>query len=110
FEGVMYEGGDGYAGTAPVGSFPGGASPEGIVDLIGNVAEWTAGRVEVYDGEPGTDAIASHVVRGGAFTSSQAALAAPVLRLYLSGSERDRGVGFRCSYLGGIPRSADSAR
>jgi formylglycine-generating enzyme required for sulfatase activity/transposase-like protein len=98
FEGVMYEGGDGYAGTAPVGSFPGGASPEGIVDLIGNVAEWTAGRVEVYDGEPGTDAIASHVVRGGAFTSSQAALAPPVLRLYLSGSERDRSVGFRCSY------------
>ncbi|HEU4577752.1 MAG TPA: SUMF1/EgtB/PvdO family nonheme iron enzyme [Polyangiaceae bacterium] len=99
FEGLMYDGGDGYAGTAPVGSFPAGATPEGVLDLIGNVAEWTAGRVEVYDGEPGADAIASHVVRGGAFTSSQAALAPPVLRLYLSGGERDRSVGFRCAYL-----------
>jgi formylglycine-generating enzyme required for sulfatase activity len=99
FEGLMYDGGDGYAGTAPVGSFPAGATPEGVLDLIGNVAEWTAGRVEVYEGEPGADAIASHVVRGGAFTSSQAALAPPVLRLYLSGGERDRSVGFRCAYL-----------
>jgi formylglycine-generating enzyme required for sulfatase activity/transposase-like protein len=105
FEGVMYDGADGYAGTAPVGSFPGGATPEGVLDLIGNVAEWTAGRVEVYDGEPGADAIASHVVRGGAFTSSQAALAPPVLRLYLSGSERDRSVGFRCSYVAGTSRT-----
>ncbi|MEO8178304.1 MAG: SUMF1/EgtB/PvdO family nonheme iron enzyme [Deltaproteobacteria bacterium] len=98
FDGVMYDGSDGYAGTAPVGSFPGGATPEGIFDLLGNVAEWTSGRVEVYDNTPGEDAIASHVVRGGAFTSSLAALAPPVLRLYLSAGERDRGVGFRCSF------------
>ena len=98
FEGVMYEGSDGYAGTAPVGSFPAGGTPEGIQDLIGNVAEWTSGRVEVYDGEPGGDEVASHIVRGGAFTSSQAALAPPVLRVYLSADERDRGVGFRCAY------------
>jgi hypothetical protein len=37
-------------------------------------------------------------VRGGAFTSSLSALAAPVLRLYLSAGDRDRGVGFRCSF------------
>jgi formylglycine-generating enzyme required for sulfatase activity/transposase-like protein len=98
FEGVMYEGSDGYAGTAPVGSFPAGGTPEGIQDLIGNVAEWTSGRVEVYDGSAGGDAVASHVVRGGAFTSSQAALAPPVLRLYLSAEDRDRSVGFRCAY------------
>jgi len=98
FEGVMYEGSDGYAGTAPVGSFPGGGTPEGIQDLIGNVAEWTTGRVEGYDAEPGGVAVASHIVRGGAFTSSQAALAAPVLRQYSSADERDRSVGFRCAY------------
>ncbi len=28
-------------GTSPVGRFPHGASPEGLVDLIGNVREWT---------------------------------------------------------------------
>lgn len=32
---------DGYAATAPVGSFPTDQSPYGIFDLGGNVAEWT---------------------------------------------------------------------
>ena len=33
---------DGYARTAPVGSFPGGASPYGALDMAGNVWEWVA--------------------------------------------------------------------
>ncbi len=31
---------DGHEFAAPVGSFPGGASPQGVVDLIGNAGEW----------------------------------------------------------------------
>jgi serine/threonine-protein kinase len=31
---------DGYAGVAPVGSYPDGISPYGALDMIGNVAEW----------------------------------------------------------------------
>lgn len=100
FESLMYDGNDGYAGTAPVGSFPEGATPEGVFDLLGNVAEWTSGRVDVYDGDQAGQegAVASHVVRGGAFSSGQEALGAPVLQQYLSGEARDRSVGFRCVF------------
>jgi hypothetical protein len=56
--------------------------------------------VDVYDGDQAGQegAVASHVVRGGAFSSGQEALAAPVLQQYLSGEARDRSVGFRCVF------------
>jgi len=33
---------DGYPETSPVGAFPSGASPYGLLDMAGNVFEWTA--------------------------------------------------------------------
>ncbi len=32
----------GFEGTCPVGSYPRGNSPQGVKDLLGNVAEWTS--------------------------------------------------------------------
>ncbi len=40
---------DGFAGLAPVGSFPDGATPLGILDLAGNVNEWVDGYLETDD-------------------------------------------------------------
>ncbi len=48
---------DGYLKTAPVGRFGSGASPFGILDMAGNVWEWTA---DAFPGRPGTVAL-----RGG---------------------------------------------
>jgi len=37
-------------GLTPVGSFPGGASPYGVLDMMGNVYEWTADHYSAYPG------------------------------------------------------------
>lgn len=98
FSGIMYDADDGFPSTAPVGSFPEGNSPEGVSDLIGNVAEWTQGRVDGFDGDPESGSVVTRIVRGGAFTSNEEALRPPTLRLYLNADVRDRSVGFRCAY------------
>jgi sulfatase modifying factor 1 len=63
---------DGFAGIAPVRSFPNGASPYGAYDMEGNVWEWTADWYDVY---PGGDSSIStdfgqrfRVMRGGAWS------------------------------------------
>jgi len=55
---------DGYERTAPVGSFPAGASPWGALDLAGNVTEWTS---DFWDERNG----AHRIVKGGSFLDMQ---------------------------------------
>jgi formylglycine-generating enzyme required for sulfatase activity len=42
----------GIRGTAAVGSFAAGASPFGVLDMAGNVREWTADWYDKYPGSP----------------------------------------------------------
>ena len=79
---------DGYAMTAPVGSFPSGASPFGLLDMAGNVWEWTADR---FPGRP--DQVA---LRGGGWGNNPYCLRVS----YRHGNPSDIGldmVGFRCA-------------
>lgn len=59
--------------TMPVGSFPEGASPFGVLDMAGNADEWTSTLYDPYPGAP-TEvpsveewAFDPHVTRGGSF-------------------------------------------
>jgi serine/threonine-protein kinase len=70
---------DGFERTAPVGSFPKGASPYGVEDMIGNVSEWTA------DG----------VTRGGSWQNNRLPNK-PTHRIPLDPTKRDASLGFRC--------------
>ncbi len=79
---------DGHLRTAPVGSYPAGASPFGLLDMAGNVWEWTA---DPYPGRPGTAAI-----RGGGWGNDSYCLRAG----YRHWNPPDIGldmVGFRCA-------------
>jgi formylglycine-generating enzyme required for sulfatase activity len=65
---------DGFAETAPVGSYPRGASPFGIEDMAGNVFEWCLDCFEAYKGKervnPRGVAVASkRIYRGGSWKS-----------------------------------------
>ena len=88
------------AGVVPVGSFPRGATPDGIQDMSGNVWEWTSSPMAAYPGAaPLADSLRSYrVIRGGAFDTDDA-LATAWLRGYAKSTARPEDLpntGFRC--------------
>lgn len=79
---------DGFLRTAPVGRYPSGASPFGLLDMAGNVWEWTSGPYSPGGGEL--------ALRGGGWGNDPYCLRAS----YRHGNPPDIGldmVGFRCS-------------
>ena len=98
----MYDADDGFAGTAPVGSFEKGKTKFGAYDFVGNVWEWTSDWFETY--KPGdavnpTGAAAGErkVIRGGAFNGGYALWVNPAYRYFQVSTASVPGIGFRCA-------------
>ena len=79
------KGDDGYSRTAPVGNYSAGISPYGVLDMAGNVWEWTASTEEDR-----------RILKGGSW-SGNALLLRCQSRLRLPPSSRTPGYGFRCA-------------
>jgi len=69
---ARFAGNHGSQGAAPVGSYPAGASPFGVLDMAGNVWEWVSSLYLPYpylatDGRESLSIQGRHVVRGGSW-------------------------------------------
>jgi len=87
--------------TLAVGCFPRGATPEGVLDLAGNVLEWTRSAYRDYPYDPadgredGADpAQKRFTIRGGSWANRPLYLRA-AFRNHLTPDLHDRVVGFR---------------
>jgi formylglycine-generating enzyme len=95
---------DGFEFTAPVGSFPAGASAHGVVDLAGNAAEWTADwydatyyQKSVEKDPTGPEAsTGERVARGGSWSDADYGLRASARR-GLDPNVANSSIGFRCA-------------
>jgi formylglycine-generating enzyme required for sulfatase activity len=98
----MYDADDGWPATAPVGSYPAGASRFGALDMAGNVWEWTADWYGPYAAGPETDphgpaAGTSRVSRGGGWATRGPSKARAADRNWIDPQIRDCDLGFRCA-------------
>jgi iron(II)-dependent oxidoreductase len=94
--------GDGYQYTAPVGSYPEGASPYGALNMAGNAAEWCADwyALDYYanssDADPkGPASGESRVIRGGSWNSPSYDIRSTSRWRYYPDTPRSY-IGFRC--------------
>jgi formylglycine-generating enzyme required for sulfatase activity len=74
----------GHCGPVPAGGYPDGATPDGMLDVAGNVWEWTATPV------PG----GGYVIRGGSYASRPLYAQSTFLNA-APGELLSRGIGFR---------------
>jgi eukaryotic-like serine/threonine-protein kinase len=101
-EKAMYDSDDGFPTTAPVGSFPKGASRYGVEDVVGNVWEWVADFYGPYtkdeqNAPTGPAQGEERVIRGGSWNASYASWVRPTFRYKDTPTKRSYGIGFRCA-------------
>jgi formylglycine-generating enzyme required for sulfatase activity len=95
---------DGNADTAPVGSYPNGASPYGMLDMAGNVWEWVA---DWYNSEYYADSAAENpqgpatgtqrVLRGGSWNKDRFGVRTTYRSKFHPNGSKET-FGFRCAF------------
>lgn len=89
---------DGHRYLAPVGSFSEGASPYGLVDVAGNVWEWTSSAFTPGPRTARLDASnGARSIRGGSYRSTPLMLRV-AYRVGFPAADYAADVGFRCAY------------
>ncbi len=86
------------------GTFPDDRSPDGVMDVVGNVAEWVDDTVMT-----GSD-VAAASVRGTGYAGFGPLQGISFNRPMIEPGRRALDVGFRCARLGGDPPSAEQVR
>jgi len=89
----------GVGATVPVDAYPGGAAPNGVLQLVGNVWEWTDADLTLTT-ETGAPIIAEmdlKVTRGGAYDTYFESQASGLFRTGHIALARTHNVGFRCA-------------
>lgn len=93
--GPMFSESDGWESTAPVGSYPAGASPFGVLDMAGNVWEWTSSTYSQDYGSERSDE--RRVIRGGAWGYGDPSFVRAANRGKSPLPYRGADLGFRCA-------------
>lgn len=107
---LMYPGNDGWAATAPVGNYPSGSSPFGLLDMAGNVREWVSDWYGRYHAtirsvnpavggrnHTGPRTGTTRVNRGGGWNDSLPDAVRAARRHNDDPSTQDYNLGFRCA-------------
>ncbi len=88
----------GVGSTLPVSAYAEGAAPNGVLQLIGNVWEWTASDFEMTDesGHPLVGDMLMKSIRGGSYDTYFACQATSTFRTGATCLARSNNIGFRC--------------
>jgi formylglycine-generating enzyme required for sulfatase activity len=92
---------DGYIDTSPVGTYPGGASIYGVLDMAGNVYEWVADWYGPYSQFPqinptGPASGQVRIIRGGSWGDDPAHIRSAI-RSHINADNWMDFIGFRCA-------------